>query len=148
MNLYHSRYDYVTIMLIWTKVIEFLHQTKSVVQVQHEYLRFFKTAYDSNPITIHRTVAKFSTVQTTDRPMRNENKGRSGRRRTALSEETVQAVREAVVWSPRKSIRHLSVESSTHRTSALQSILTSDLNLFPHKIPSQSQLTPNSGQRD
>lgn len=125
-----------------TKVIEFWHQTKSVVKVQREYRRFFNTAHAPNPRTIRRTVDKFSTVGT----VCNVNKGRSGRRRTARSEENVQAVREAVVRSPRKSIRRLSKESSMHRTS-VHRILTTDLQLFPYKIQSQSQLTDEQREK-
>ena len=52
----------------------------------------------------------------------------------------MQAVREAVVRSPYKSICRLSVESSMHRASARR-ILMTELHLFPYKIHSQSKLT-------
>ena len=75
------------------------------MQVQCKYRRFFYTAHTPNPRTIHRTVAKFSTIGTAY----NVNEGRSDRS-TARSEENVQVVREAVIHSPRKFIHHLVVE--------------------------------------
>ena len=48
--------------------------------------------------------------------------------------------------SPRKSIRHLSAETNIHRCS-VQRILRADLHLFPYKIQSQSELTPQQKAR-
>ena len=108
-----------------TKIVEFWHQTKSVVQVQRAYRRFFNTPDAPNRKTIDRTVAKFSTVGT----VCNLNKGNSGRRRSSRSAERVDVVGEAVVRSPRKSIRRLSAETGIHRCS-VQRILRTDLHLF------------------
>ena len=95
-----------------TKIIEFWHQTKSVIQVQRRYRQFFKIAAP-NCRTIVKTVGKFSTMGT----VCNVNKGHSGRRRSARSVEHVDAVRESVLRSPRKSIRSLSAETSIPRSS-------------------------------
>ena len=70
----------------------------------------------------------------------NVNKGHSGRRRSARSVEHVDAVRESVLRSPRKSIHRLSAETSIPRSS-VHRILRADLHLFPFKIQSQSKLT-------
>ena len=69
----------------------------------------------------------------------NVNKGHSGRRRCACSVEHVDAVRESVLRSPRKSIRRLSAETSIPRSSVHR--ILRDLHLFPFKIQSQSKLT-------
>ena len=71
--------------------------------------------------------------------MCNVNKGHSGRR-SAHSVEHVDAVRESVLWSPRKSTRRLSAETSIPRSS-VHRIQIADLHLFPFKIQSQSKLT-------
>ena len=52
----------------------------------------------------------------------------------------VDAVRESVLRTPRKSIRRLSAETSIPQSSAHR-ILRADLHLFPLKIQSQSTLT-------
>ena len=51
----------------------------------------------------------------------NVNKGHSGRRRSAHSVEHVDAVRESVMQSPRKSVRRLSAETSIPQSSVSQS---------------------------
>ena len=116
-----------------TKIIEFWHQTKSVIQVQRRYRQFFKIAAPKYCRTIVKTVGKFSTMGT----MCNVNKGHSGRRRSAHSVEYVDAVRESVLRSPRKSIRRLSAETSIPRSS-VHRILRADLYLFPFKIQSRA----------
>ena len=70
----------------------------------------------------------------------NMNIGHSGRRRSARSVEHVDAVRESVLRSPRKSIRRLSAETSIP-PSSVHLILRADLNLLPFKIQSQNKLT-------
>ena len=104
--------------------------------VRRKYRRFFNIVHALNPRTIHKTVAQFSTVETVS----NVTKRRIGRRRTARSEENVQAARKAMIRSPRKSSSRLSMESNAHRTS-VHRLLTTDLHLFPNKTQSQSQLT-------
>ena len=114
-----------------TKIIEFWHQTQSVVQVQRMYRGFFNTANAPDRNTIRRT--GWNSVQC--------ELGHSGRPRSGRSVEHVDAVRELVVRSPRKSIRRLSAEANIHRSS-VQRILRADLHVFPYKIQSQNELTP------
>ena len=64
-------------------------------------------------------------------------------RRSAHSVVHVDAVRESVLRSPRKSICRLSAETSIPRLSVRDS-LRADLYLFPFKI--QSQSTPTAHQ--
>ena len=49
-------------------------------------------------------------------------------------------VRQAVVQSPKKSIRRLSAETNLHR-STVQRFLRQEIHAFPYKIPSESLLT-------
>ena len=81
------------------KVVEFYLQTKSIVKTQRQYQRHIsvKTAPDRK--TIWRTVKKFEN----ERTVHNVNKGRSGRTRSARSQENIEVVRQSAVQSPKKS---------------------------------------------
>ena len=74
----------------------------------------------------------------------NVNKGHSGRRRSSCSVEHVDAVTDSVLRSPRKSIHHLSAQTSILRSSS-HHIIRADLNIFPLKV--QSQSTPTAHQK-
>ena len=58
----------------------------------------------------------------------------------------VDAVRESVLRSPRKSIRRLSAETSIPRSS-VHRILRADLHIFPYKIQSQSKLAAHQNAK-
>ena len=96
-----------------------------------QVLTFFNIAAP-NCRTIVKTVDKFSTMRT----VCNVNKGHSGRRGSSRSVEHVDAIRESVLWSPRKSIRRLLQKTSIPRSS-VHHILRADLHLFPFKIDHQ-----------
>ena len=72
--------------------------------------------------TIKFTVTKFTNEGT----VRDLHKGRSGRKRSGRSENSVDVVRQAVVRSPKKSIRRLSAETNLH-ICTVQRILRQDL---------------------
>ncbi len=92
--------------------------------------------------TIMSTVAKFTTEGT----VRDLHKGRSGRKRSGRSEDSVDVVRQAVVRSPKKSIRRLSAETDL-RKSTVQRILRQDIHAFPYKIQSESLLTDEQKEK-
>ena len=121
-----------------TKIIEFWHKVKSVKQVQRLYCDHFGVHMRDAPNfrTIKSIVAKFTYEGT----VCDLHKRLSGRKRSGRSEDSVDMVRQAVVQSPKKSIRRLSAETNLHR-STVQRILRQDIHAFPHKIQSESLLT-------
>ena len=79
--------------------------------------------------TIKSIVAKFTNEGT----VCDLHKDRSGWKRSGRSEDSVDMVRQAVVQSPKKSIRRLSAETNLHK-STVQRILRQDIHAFPYKI--------------
>ena len=121
-----------------TKIIEFWHKVKSVKEVQRLYCGHFGVHMRDAPNfrTIKSIVAKFTNEGT----VCDLHKGRSGRKRSGRSEDSVDMIRQAVVQSPKKSIRRLSAETNLHRSS-VQRIPRQDIHAFPYKIQSESFLT-------
>ena len=121
-----------------TKIIEFWHKVKSVKKVQRLYCGHFVVHMRDAPNfgTIKSIVAKFTNEGT----VCDLHKGCSGRKRSGRSEDSVDMVRQAVVQSPKKSIRRLSTETNLHR-STVQRILRQNIHAFPFKIQSESLLT-------
>ena len=82
------------------------------------------------------TVAKF----TNERIVCDLHKGHSVRKRSGRSEDPVDTVKQAVVRSPKKSIRWLSAKTNLHRCN-VQRILRQNIYAFPYKIQSERLLT-------
>ncbi len=127
-----------------TKIIEFWHHVKSVKQVQRLYCGQFGIHMRDAPNfrTIKSTVAKFTTEGT----VRDLHKGRNGRKRSGRSEDSVDVVRQAVVRSPKKSIRRLSAETDLCK-STVQRTLLQDIHAFPYKIQREIYL-PTSRKKN
>ena len=79
--------------------------------------------------------------------MGNDNKGHSGRQVTVRTPANVQAVREHLEQSPRKSTRRLSQEVGISRAT-VQRVIHNDLKLFPYKVQIlQKQTDVNKRER-
>ena len=97
------------------KIIEWWHQTRSVVQIQRNYCKHFEVRNAPERKTIARIVRKFPNLGT----VCDLQKGESGRKRTARSEENVVTVREAILRSPRQAVRRLSSETGIKKLSVV-----------------------------
>lgn len=126
------------------KIIEFWHQTKSVIQVQRLYAAHFHIVLAHAPSrkAIRKTVMKFNEEGT----VQDLRKGHSGRKRTGRSVQNVNIVRQSVVQSPRKSIRRLSSETNIPKSS-VQRILRQDIHAYPYKIHAETELTNEQKQK-
>lgn len=105
----------------------FIQQNESIVLTQREY----KKRHKNNPVPDKKTIrvlaSKFKLNGTTF------NCHRSGRPRTARSEENITRVSQSVVESPQTSIRRRGQQLNISSRS-LQRILKKNLHLFPYKI--------------
>ena len=115
------------------KVVLFYAETKSVVQTQRRFRAHFGTRWAPCKQTIYRFCQQFEThgsVLEKKRP----------RYASVRTPANIEAVRVALVRSPSKSTRRASAELGISRRS-LQTILHSDLHLFPYKITVMHKLT-------
>ena len=121
-----------------TDIIEFWHQVKSAKQVQRLYCGHFGVYIRDAPNfwNIKATVAKFTNEET----ICDLHKGRSGRKRSGRIDHSMNMVRQAAVWSPKKSIRRFSAETSFHWCT-VKRVLHQDIHAFPYKIQNKSLLT-------
>jgi len=115
------------------KVVLFYAETKSVVQTQRRFRAHFGTRWAPCKQTIYRFCQQFEThgsVLEKKRP----------RYASVRTPANIEAVRVALVRSPSKSTRRASAELGISRRS-LQTILHSDLHLFPYKVTIMHKLT-------
>ena len=119
-----------------TKIVEWYIETKSYVKTQRRFAAHFETRAKPSRRMIQYQVEKFREHGT----VHNLNKTRSGRQRTGRSASNVNAVRNSVVQSPKKSIRSRSQELALTRNS-IHRILRMDLNLYPYQVQITHKLT-------
>ena len=115
---------------------------KSLKTVQARYHRRFNFNNFPHKFQITRWVKKFRDTGTLIKSTKKGQKSTSGRKLTARSPENVDAVRDSVWRSPKKSLRRRSQElglshSSVHR------ILKNGLHLYPYRIQIKQTLTRN-----
>lgn len=126
-----------------TKIIETYLRTTSIIATQRQFHRDFPRASVPTRNTILALVQKFRETGS----VKNKNKGNSGRRRSARTDDNIETVRRRLEESPRKSTRRLSQETALSRTS-VRRILRMDLHLFPYKIQIlQAQTAANMVER-
>ena len=119
-----------------TKIVEWYIETKSYVKTQRRFAAHFETRAKPSRRMIQYQVEKFREHGT----VQNLNKTRSGRQRTGRSASNINAVRNSVVQSPKKSIRRRSQELTVTRNS-IHRILRMDLNLYPYQVQITHKLT-------
>lgn len=125
------------------QIIEAYFATKSIVLTQRQCRRDLGRNNVPDRRTIERLVAKFRETGS----VRNDQKGNSGRPRSATNQENIEVVRERLEASPRKSTRRLSQETAISRSSVLR-IIHKELNAFPYKIQIlQQQTDRNKAER-
>ena len=117
-------------------------ETKSLKTVQMRYCRSFN--FINFPYKFHITcwVKKFKDTGTLITFTKKGQKWTSGRKLTARSPENVDAVRDSVGRSPKKSLWRCSQELGLSRSSAHR-ILKNDLQLYPYRIQIKQTLTQN-----
>ena len=126
-----------------TKILESYFSTKSVVLTQRAFRREFPGRKVPCRKTITNIVEKFRNTGSVG----NDNKGHSGRQVTVRTPANVQAVREHLEQSPRKSTRRLSQEVGISRAT-VQRVIHNDLKLFPYKVQIlQKQTDVNKRER-
>ena len=119
-----------------TKIVEWYIETKFYVKTQRRFTADFETRAKPSRRMIQYQVEKFREHGT----VHNLNETRSGRQRTGRSASNVNAVRNSVVQSPKKSIRRRSQELALARNS-IHRILRMDLNLYPYQVQITHKLT-------
>ena len=118
------------------KIVSFYLETRSVVQTQRRYRNHFHTREAPTPKTILRLVRKLNEHGN----LLNLNKGNSGRRRTARTQDNIEAVRQSVNQSPKKGYRRRAQELELRSTS-VRRILKEELKMYPYKIQVRHALT-------
>lgn len=131
------------VFLVCGLIIELYFATNSVILAQRNFRREFPGRRCPCAKTIRRLLAKFRSTGS----LVDANKGHSGRPLSARSPDNIQAVRERLQQSPRKSTRRLSQEVGISRASVLR-VIHKDLTLFPYKIQIlQHQTDANKRER-
>ena len=115
------------------KIVQLWYETKSPAEVRRRFNTHqgYKSKYKCAALTnlkIQRIVQHFEKEKTLD----NVNKGRSGRR-SSITPEKREQVRESVVNSPKKSYRIRAQELALSPTTLLR-VMRKDLKLFPFRI--------------
>ena len=87
-------------------------------------------------------VKKFKDTGTLIKSTKKRQKSTSGRKLTARSPENVDAVKDSVGWSPKKSLLRRCQELGFSRSS-IHRILKNDLQLYPYRIQIKQTLTQN-----
>ena len=126
-----------------SEILESYFSTKSVVLTQRKFSREFPGRKTLCSKRITKIVEKFRNTENVG----NDNKGHIGWYITAKTHANVQAVREHLEQSPRKSTRRLSQEVGISRP-AVQGVIHNDLELFPYKVQIvQKQIDSNKEER-
>lgn len=123
-----------------TKIIEFYFgNQRSIILTQRAYRRFFHDRNGPSEATINRLIARFRQQgAVSDLP-------RTGRPKTACTEENVQRVQESVHENPTTSTRRRSTQLRLSRRS-IQRILAK-LKMFPYKVQLVQELKPTDYQQ-
>ena len=112
-----------------TKLVQFYFETKSIILTQRKFRKHFKVQKAPSRNVVLNIVNKFLTRGN----VCNNNKGRSGRKRSQRTPANVDRVRAALQRSPNKSMRRLGQEVGCSRATA-QRIARVDAELFPYKV--------------
>ena len=124
-----------------TFCVETYFETKSFCAVQRRFRLEFQCRHYPGKRLIHRWAQKFREHWTS---LNLNAKGKrdtySGRPQSARSLENIDAIRDSVGRSPRKSLRRRSQELSINRE-FIRRILVKDLQLCPYKIQIKHKLT-------
>ena len=115
--------------------------TKSFKTVQAKFRRKFNFNNYPQKSQIYRWAHKFQATGSLNNLNKKGETPRSGRKLTARSPDHVDAVRDSVGRSPKKSIRRRSQELGLSRAS-VQRIMVKDLQLYPYRIQIKHKLTP------
>ena len=117
-------------------------EAKSLKTVQVRYCRSFNFNNFSHKFQITHWVKTFKDTGTLITSTKKGKKSTSGRKLTARSPENVDAVRDSVGQSPKKSLRRCSQELGLSRSS-VHRILKNDLQLYPYRIQIKQTPTQN-----
>ena len=127
-----------------TKLIKLYFATNSLVLPQCTFQRDIP---GSRHCPCERTIKHLMDKFRNTGSLVNNNKGHSGWPFSARSTTNIQAVRDHLQQSPRKSTRQLSQEVSISRTS-VRRVIHKDWTLFPYKIQIlQQQIDANKRER-
>lgn len=127
-----------------TFCVETYFETKSMVAVQARFRRRFGCRHYPASRVMYRWVNKFRAQGTVlNLNAKGDRASHSGRPKSSRSPANIDAVRESVGRSPRKSLRRRSQELGIPRES-IRRILEQDLHLYPYRIQIKHKLT----QRD
>ena len=116
-------------------IVEEMIKNGSIVKVKRilERSRGFRVS----EVTIWKTFKKWKEYGS----VQNQNKGKSGRKKTARTPQNIQRVRESIENNPNERIRPLAAKLQLKKSS-LRTILVKDLKLFPYKDQITQQLYP------
>lgn len=120
--------------------METYFQTKSFKSVQAKFRRKFNFNRYPNKTQIYRWAKKFRIKGTVHNLNTKAEKTQNGRHLSVRVARNVDAVRDSVGRSPKKSIRRRSQELDIPRES-VRRILIMDLNLYPYRIQIKQKLT-------
>ena len=115
-------------------------ETRSYKQVKERFDEAFPERTSPSKSTISSTIQKFNSKGS----VLNQNKGNSGRIRTARSERNIEYVRQIIEDEPTISCRrnHSGLTKSTFNR-----IVKKELNYHPYKIMTQQELSPENINR-
>ena len=116
-------------------------ETKSFKTVQAKYRRKFNFNNYLQKSQIYRWTHKFQATGSVNSLDKKSAIPRYGRKLTARCPDNVNAVRDSVARSPKKSIRRRNQEMGLSRAS-VQRIMIKDLQLYPYRIQIKHKLTP------
>ena len=117
-------------------------ETISLKTVQARYYRRFNFNKCPPKFQITCWVKTFKDTGTLIKSTKKRQKSTSGRKLTARSPENVDAVKDSVGWSPKKSLLRRCQELGLSRSS-IHRILKNDLQLYPYRIQIKQTLTQN-----
>ena len=127
-----------------TFIIEAYFRLKSVRLAQLEFRKKFGCTDFPAKAVIYKWRNKFRVFGSVNN-LNSKHPNRyshSGRRKSARTPENVDAIRDSVVRSPRKSVRRRSQELGINRET-VRRILFTDLHLYPYRIQVKHKLSPD-----
>lgn len=123
-----------------SRIVQFYYQNQqSIILTQRAYRRYFNVRFAPNRSTINRLVANFHQQGSV------RNLPRSGRQRTAHTDNNIQRVLESVRDNPETSTRRRSTQLGLSRRSVQRILAT--LALFPYKIQIVQKIRPTDYQK-
>ena len=121
--------------------VETYFETKSFCAVQRGFRRKFQCRHYPDKRFIYRSTQKFREHGTVlNLNARGKRDTYSGRPKSARSQENIDAIRDSLGRSPRKSLRRRSQELGINRES-IRRILVKDLQLYLYRIQIKHKLT-------